>query len=277
MQDHLAWHLSIQAGFRISGQNTAFAYSRRARGNRKSSNVRIARHPTGNLNSPTPGGERYRGFAYYLGSPSTRTRPNTYETTSQESSFSPQISRNSQYAKVLKGLNCLPMLHGWDNFFIMAGTAAATLVGLLFVAVTVSAGLSTSRIVHGTRGFLTPTLVHLGSVLFQTLVVLAPWRSAWPIGIILGLGGLMGLAYQINVVVTRHKVGLVLPHWQDWLPYVGVPALGSASLIVGAVGLIAEKSFAPYAIAAAMVLSLAAGIYGAWDLTLWMIKNRDGT
>jgi hypothetical protein len=169
------------------------------------------------------------------------------------------------------------MLHGWDNFFMMAGTAAATLVGLLFVAVTVGSGLSTSSIVHGTRGFLTPTLVHLGSVLFQTLALLAPWPSAWPIGIILGLGGLMGLAYQINVVVTRHKVGWVLPHWQDWLPYVGVPALGSASLIVGAVGLIAEKSFAPYAVAGAMVLSLFAGIYGAWDLTLWMIKNRDKT
>jgi hypothetical protein len=58
---------------------------------------------------------------------------------------------------------------------------------------------------------------------------------------------------------------------------VGVPALGSASLIVGAVGLIAEKSFASYAIAGAVVLSLFAGIYGAWDLTLWMMKNRDKT
>lgn len=87
----------------------------------------------------------------------------------------------------------------------------------------------------------------------------------------------MGLAFQINVAITRHKVGLVLPHWQDRLPYVVVPVLGSASLIVGAVGLLAEKSFAPYAIAGAMVLSLLAGIYGAWDLTLWMIKNRDKT
>jgi len=26
-----------------------------------------------------------------------------------------------------------------------------------------------------------------------------------------------------------------------------------------------------------MVLSLFAGIYGAWDLTLWMIRNRDKT
>jgi hypothetical protein len=169
------------------------------------------------------------------------------------------------------------VLHGWDNFFIMAGTAAATLVGLLFVAVTVATGLSTSRIVHGTRGFLTPTFIRFVGVLFVSLAVLVPWPSALPIGIILTLGGLVGLAYQIKVVVMRHKVGLVLPHWQDRLPYVGVPALGNASLIVGAVGLLAERSFAPYAIAGATVLLLFAGIYGAWDLTLWMIKNRDKT
>ena len=44
-----------------------------------------------------------------------------------------------------------------------------------------------------------------------------------------------------------------------------------------AVGLLAERSFAPYAIAGATVLLLFAGIYGAWDLTLWMIKNREKT
>jgi hypothetical protein len=31
------------------------------------------------------------------------------------------------------------------------------------------------------------------------------------------------------------------------------------------------------AIAGAAVLLLFAGIYGAWDLTLWMIKNREKT
>jgi hypothetical protein len=169
------------------------------------------------------------------------------------------------------------MLRGWDNFFITAGTAAATLIGLLFVAVTVGTGFSTWRIEHGTRGFLTPTLIRFGGVLFLSMAALAPWPSAWPIGIILGLGGLAGLAHQIKVVVMRHKVGLVLLDWHDWLPYVGVPALGSASLIVGAIGLLVERWFAPYAIAGATVLLLFAGIYGAWDLTLWMIKNRDKT
>jgi len=170
------------------------------------------------------------------------------------------------------------MLHGWDNFFMMAGTAAATLIGLLFVAVTVSTGFSTSSIVHGTRGFLTPTLIRFVGVLFLSLAVLAPFPSARPVGIILGLGGLAGLAYQIKVVVMRRKAGLAtLLDWHDWLPYVGVPAIGSASLIVGAVGLLTERSFAPYAIAGATALLLLAGIYAAWDLTLWMIKNREKT
>jgi hypothetical protein len=57
------------------------------------------------------------------------------------------------------------MLHGRDNFFIMAGTAAATLVGLLFVAITLGAGISTPRGVYSTRAFLTPTLVNFGGVL----------------------------------------------------------------------------------------------------------------
>jgi hypothetical protein len=114
------------------------------------------------------------------------------------------------------------MPHSWDSFFVLAGGTAATLMGLLFVAVTVGGtGFSTSRIMDGTRGFLTPALVHFGTVLLQALAQLVPWPSLWPIGITFGTGGLMGLAYEITVVVRRHKVGLVLPDWRDWLPYVG--------------------------------------------------------
>jgi len=170
------------------------------------------------------------------------------------------------------------MPHSWDNFFILAGGAAATLMGLLFVAVTVGGtGFSTAPIVHGARGFLTPALVHFGTVLLQALAVLVPWSSSWPIGIIFCLGGLTGLAYQIIVVVQQRKVGPVWLDWLDRLPYVYVPALACATLIVGSVGLITEKSFAPYAIAGATTLFLVAGVYGAWDVTLWIIKNRDKT
>jgi len=169
------------------------------------------------------------------------------------------------------------MFHAWDNFFNMAGQAAATLMGLLFVAITVNTGFSTSRIMEGARGFLTPTLVHFGTALIQVLVLLAPWSFPWPPGIILGLLGLTGLGYQVKAILTRQKVGSNVLKRPDLIPWVGVPALGYTSMVAGAVGLIARKSFAPYAMAGATMLLLFAGAYAAWDLTLWIVTNRDKT
>ena len=130
---------------------------------------------------------------------------------------------------------------------------------------------------YGTRAFLTPTLILFGSVLFQCMAVLFPWPSAWPVGIILCLIGLTGVVYQIHVIRMKRKVDFVLLDWSDWFAYAGAPALSNVSLIAGAAGLIAEKSFAPYAIAGAITLLLFAGIYGAWDITLWIARNRDKT
>ncbi len=169
------------------------------------------------------------------------------------------------------------MLHGWDNFFIVSAQASATLIGLLFVAVTLGVGLSTPHGLDATRAFLTPTLIRFSGALFQSMAVLPPWSSAWPVGIILGLLGLSGLAYQIHVDFMQRKIDFASLDWLDWTVFSVVPVLGNASLIAGAGGLIAEKPFAPYAIAGAVTLLLVAGTYGAWNLTLWIARNRDKT
>jgi hypothetical protein len=167
------------------------------------------------------------------------------------------------------------MFHGWENFFIVGASAGATLIGLLFVAISLGAGLSTPQGLDATRAFLTPTLILFAGVLFECMAVLPPWPSAWPAGIILGLCGLTGLVLQIHVILKQRKVDFASPDWLDWTLFSLVPMLGYASLIVGAAGLIAEQSFAPYAIAGAITLLLLAGIYGAWSVTLWIARNRD--
>ena len=108
------------------------------------------------------------------------------------------------------------MLHGLDNFFMMAGTAAATLIGLLFVAITLGVGLSGPRAEHGTNAFVTPTLIRFGGVLLQCMVVLFPWPSAWPLGIILRAVRANGLVYSIQVVLKQRKVDYVSLDWLDW-------------------------------------------------------------
>ena len=137
------------------------------------------------------------------------------------------------------------MFHGWENFFIVGASAGATLIGLLFVAISLSAGLSTPQGLDATRAFLTPTLILFGGVLFECMAVLPPWPSAWPVGIILGLCGLAGLVNQVYVILKQYKMNIATLDWLDWALFSAVPALGYASLIAGAAGLIAEKSFAP--------------------------------
>ena len=61
------------------------------------------------------------------------------------------------------------MFHGWEDFFIVGGTASATLIGLLFVAITLGAGLSTPQGLNATRAFLTPTLIWFSGVLSSAL------------------------------------------------------------------------------------------------------------
>lgn len=167
------------------------------------------------------------------------------------------------------------MLHGWDNFYILAGTAGATFVGLLFVIVTLGSGWSSSRGRNGVSAFVTPTLVHFCGVLFLAMAILAPWPSERPIGVILGSWGLIGLAYQISTILEKRKQDLVRLRWHDWLPHAGIPALGNLELVAGGAGLIGGLSFAPYAVAGAVTLILATGVYGFWDITLWIVRNRD--
>ena len=75
----------------------------------------------------------------------------------------------------------MSMFHGWENFYMMAGTAAATLAGLLFVVITLSVSLAATPAAGGVHAFVTPVLVHFGGVLFLSLVLLAPWPAAWPL------------------------------------------------------------------------------------------------
>jgi len=167
------------------------------------------------------------------------------------------------------------MFHGWENFYIMAGTAAATFAGLLFVVITLCVSLAATPAARGVHAFVTPVLVHFGGVLFLALVLLAPWPSAWPVALIIGCNGFAGIGYAIFVIRLVRRLNFVSLDLREWTAYAGAPVAANVCLLAGAAGLIAEKSFAPYAIAGAILLFLFVGILDAWDMTLWIIGNRE--
>jgi hypothetical protein len=61
----------------------------------------------------------------------------------------------------------------WHEFYSLLGTAAGTLVGLLFVAATVGSGAFSSDQRAPLRVFLSASVVHFSSVLVVSLIV---WR-----------------------------------------------------------------------------------------------------
>jgi hypothetical protein len=62
----------------------------------------------------------------------------------------------------------------WHEFHILLGTASATMVGLLFVAVTVGSGVVTAERCAPLRVFVSASVVHFSGILAVCLIVLAP-------------------------------------------------------------------------------------------------------
>ena len=58
------------------------------------------------------------------------------------------------------------LVHEWHDFFLLVGTASATLVGLMFVAASIGAQVFTEKNREGMRAFISPTVVHFGAALF---------------------------------------------------------------------------------------------------------------
>jgi hypothetical protein len=168
------------------------------------------------------------------------------------------------------------MLDGWSNFFAMTGSAGATLVGLLFVVVTLGTGLPTSRTRDIARATMTPALYSFSGVLVQSMVALVPWQSNWPGGVIFAVLGIGGVVYRIGAIRLRSTLHLkAISGPIDWVFHNVVPLAASVSLIAGGAGLIAGAAFGPFAIAGASMLLLVSGIYRTWGETLALIGIQE--
>jgi hypothetical protein len=167
------------------------------------------------------------------------------------------------------------MLNSWSNFFTLTGTAGATLVGLLFIVITLNTDLSTSRTMDIARASMTPALYSFSEVMLQSMVAVVPWPSNWPGGVIFVLIGIGGVIYRINAVRVRSTLHLkAIQGKVDWIFHNAVPVGSSVILILGGAGLVAGAAFAPFAIAGSSTLLLVSGIYRTWGETLALIGTR---
>ena len=65
-------------------------------------------------------------------------------------------------------------LKEWHDFYMLVGTAGATLLALLFVAVSCGVGFLTAERQPAASTFMSPVVVHFTSVFFLSAVALVP-------------------------------------------------------------------------------------------------------
>jgi hypothetical protein len=70
-----------------------------------------------------------------------------------------------------------PWLHqlgAWHNFYLLLGTAAATLTGLMFIVVSLGPRLIATHTATGVRAFVTPTVMYFTTVLVVAALMTIP-------------------------------------------------------------------------------------------------------
>jgi hypothetical protein len=163
------------------------------------------------------------------------------------------------------------LLHDWHDFHVLVGTASATLVGLMFVAVSIGTAIFNEDHRAAMTAFITPTVMHFVAALFACLLVTIPTHSWRSLGVLLGAGALAGSIYCGGLVVQmiirrRFKVDL-----SDRLFYAFLPLLGYLLALIAAVLLLMQTTASANLIAAAVLMLLLAAIRNAWDMMVWIV------
>ena len=170
----------------------------------------------------------------------------------------------------------LSLLSNWQNFYMLIGTAAATLTGLMFVVTTLIAGIDAhlSTLNAAVSAYNTPTVVHFGTVLLLAGLLSAPWPTLSNLSLLLGVLGLAMVLYSIIVMRRMRRVPNYQSTLEDWSWYMAFPLLSNLLLIVAALMLPGNPAQALYIVGAAMIVLLLTGIRNAWDMVTFLAVER---
>lgn len=169
------------------------------------------------------------------------------------------------------------MLRSWQNFYFMAGGTAATLIGLMFVALSLGMGIISSEITEEMKAFVTPSVLYFVSVLLIACAMLVPLYSPPALALMLFGGGLIGLYWSIPFVRKLIQVAKKNQdfNWMDWLAQVILPVVNYALLLVVALLLVIDEwSLAFIGLWATSILLLISAISNTWSLVVWVVEQK---
>lgn len=158
------------------------------------------------------------------------------------------------------------LIAGWDNYFVIVGSAAAGLTGLTFVVV--SLATDARRIsLTGLRAFVTPAIVYFCTVLGIAAYLSVPGQNLYGFCIGLALTATGGVSYTCIVGVNMASLeGRYVPVAEDWLWHVVLPILSYVLLGTAAGVVWWYPALSLYLVGGLLLALLFIGIHNAWDV-----------
>jgi len=162
----------------------------------------------------------------------------------------------------------------WVNFYVITSAAAATLLGLLFVVITLAAERGrkdTSNI----RIYLTPTVIYFSSVLLMSALLTVPNQTPLTAVICICLEGIAGLGYSGSLAIRRGAGSASYEQRSDLFPYVVFPFAAYALMVAGGLLLLRKAPIGLDLLAAGMLVLLGIAIRNSWAIAITMVSSPD--
>ena len=163
----------------------------------------------------------------------------------------------------------------WANFYVLTSAAAATLLGLLFVVITLAAAESRWRKdTPKIRIYLTPTVICFSSVLLTCALLTVPNQTQLTAVICICLEGAAGLGYSSSLAVRR-GTRVLYEARSDLFPYVIFPFAAYALMVAGGLLSFSRPQMGLDLVAAGMLVLLGIAIRNSWAITITIVSTRE--
>jgi len=166
------------------------------------------------------------------------------------------------------------MFENWENFYLIVGSGAGALIGLMFVVVTLAAGMGSANTSRAAPIYFTPIVFHFAAIVVVSAIAAVPNMPPPATGIALGLSAAIGFAYSLATAIRIFRTKFDRPpDLSDKFFYAFFPALIYLGLAAGACTVWIATEAAAYIVGAMMLVLLLVGIRNAWDLATFVVTK----
>jgi hypothetical protein len=168
------------------------------------------------------------------------------------------------------------MFQGWENYYLMVGSSAGALIGLMFVVVTLTAGRDRAETERGKQLYTSPIVWHLAVILTISGAAAIPTMSTKIFAVAAGGLAILGVGIGIRNAVAIAR-GLGTPASPalgfDMFWYGVAPAIVYVGLAAAALAMLRGWQWGTTAVAVDLMALLLVSIHAEWDLVTYLAPN----